>query len=267
MTPANFPNIDPALKDLLDRAEKWMVDLKNYWSSTARNFNLVSLNTTDEVLVLEQELLPFLITPARQIEMKKDLYIHGTKYYAFQQWLESFWYSAQLSLILACREKTGNDFDKLILQKIFYLLSPQGFDSRTDIVPYIPYSEDIEAIFDEGDDDVAVRLSEDGNNSEDESNVCDKCKKQSDDTQYCGKCSKNLCWECEKVEFCEECQMDVCWECEVVDYCERCSTSCCRDCQYEKGIGYSCCDVCIVPLCDKCGSKNDCGKHTEVTNV
>ena len=253
------------MKDLLDRAEKWMVDLKNYWSSTERNFDLVSLNTTDEVLVLEQELLPFLITPARQIEMKKDLYIHGAKYYAFQQWLESYWYSAQLTLILACREKTGTgNFDKLILQKIFNLLSPQGFDSRTDIVPYIPYNEDVEATFDEGDDDDAVRLSEDGNNSEDEtheSNVCDKCKKQSDDTQYCGKCSKNLCWECEKVEFCEECQMDVCWECEVVDYCERCSTSCCRDCQYKKGIGYSCCDVCIVPLCDKCGSKNDCGKH------
>ena len=86
-----------------------------------------------EVLKLDEELLPHVITPLKLCNIKRNIYEHSIKHEVIQSWIHNVWPTSVLVLKESCRQH----LDVLILKIIFsYALPPCSslFDARTDTV-------------------------------------------------------------------------------------------------------------------------------------
>jgi len=148
-TPALFSPHPKKLRKFLGFAEKWIKKLKLYWTEKAAREEklLAELAETSskrrekipaperEVLKLERELLPHLLTPERRRAIRNDIYRHGLRFEKMQPWLDAV-YTAALSLKASCQSITGNEFPALVLVKVLEFSKPdiKDFDCRKDTV-------------------------------------------------------------------------------------------------------------------------------------
>jgi hypothetical protein len=88
-----------------------------------------------QVLKLERELLPHLLTPGKRRAARNDIYRHGLRFEKMQPWIDSV-YTAALTLAVSCRSVTGNEFPALALLKVSEFSKPdiKDFDCRKDTV-------------------------------------------------------------------------------------------------------------------------------------
>ena len=65
---------------------------------------------------------------------------------------------------------------------------------------------------------------------------------------YCGRCQKYHCYECNYVYDCNKCQKSSCFECYEVHLCHECSKAFCYECR-----GVWSCSECYKSVCESCG--------------